>query len=166
MSSFAVYFSTLPVHLWGQGGVGQGGVEGGRDSPKAVSIPARRVERAWSQMSFVPGQPGQILFVQGCSRRVLMTTLPAPRPRRLGAASTSSTVIKSLDHQAGQKVELFHGSRVVALDGHQAQVHCLWGGTTGYDLSLPYTIHKVEQYISTPGSSSAPDADIARGCPR
>ncbi|CAN0564008.1 unnamed protein product, partial [Ectocarpus sp. 12 AP-2014] len=77
ITSYAVYFNTLPVHLWGGPRTGSGGGGGSeRTSPPPPSAPARRVPHAWSQVSFVPGHPGDVVFVQGRSCRVLWARLP------------------------------------------------------------------------------------------
>lgn len=75
--AYAVYFNTLPVHLWGRAQRGGSGAIGqdSRDS-RALQAPARRVRHAWSQVALVPGQEGEVIFVQGWSPRVLLTTLP------------------------------------------------------------------------------------------
>lgn len=109
--SYAVYFKTLPVHLWGRRGE-----DGTRNSPPIASAPARRLEHAWSQVTFVPGHAGELLFVQGWSNRVLLTSLPKVESRQFVSARSNS-----LGAAAGGRLGLLDGSRVVALDGHEAQ---------------------------------------------
>lgn len=70
-------------------------------------------------MSFVPGRPGDVVFVQGWSPRVLLTTLPKLEARRVGLLAPSD---QAAAPAAGGRFGLVTGSRVVALDGHQAQV--------------------------------------------
>lgn len=99
------------MHLWGR----RGGPDA-LDFPHIAPAPARRVEHAWSQVAFVPGHPGEVLFVQGCSPRVMLTTLP-----KVGAARPTA-LPRLLQTAAVGRFGLLDGSRVVALDGHQAQV--------------------------------------------
>ena len=107
--TYAVYFSTLPVHLWGRSQAG----DDSRASPPVPSAPARRVERPWSQMAFVPGHPGEVVFVQGWSPRVLLTNLSTEEEDRCGGGTTLAR---------GERFGLLEGSRVLALDGHGAHV--------------------------------------------
>ncbi|CAM9540198.1 unnamed protein product [Ectocarpus sp. 4 AP-2014] len=119
ITSYAVYFNTLPVHLWGGQRAGSGGGGGERTSPPPPSAPARRVPHAWSQVSFVPGHPGDVVFVQGRSCRVLWARLPEAGGRKAAAALTSRS--GSAEAAGGGRFGLVDGSRVVALDGHRAQ---------------------------------------------
>ncbi|CAM9837402.1 unnamed protein product [Pylaiella littoralis] len=118
-TSYAVYFSTLPVHLWGR----RGGGDGSGQPPPVASAPARRVPHSWSQVSFVPGHPGEVLFVQGWSCRVLWAELPRVKGPR-GMAQTSALSRPGGSRSGGAvrgRFGLVDGSRVVALDGHEAQ---------------------------------------------
>lgn len=109
--SYAVYFNTLPVHLWGRRGE-----DGARHAPPIASAPARRLDHAWSQVTFVPGHAGELLFVQGWSNRVLLTSLPKVKPRQFASARSNPS-----GDAAGGRFGLLDGSRVVALDGHEGQ---------------------------------------------
>lgn len=147
-TTYAVYFNTLPVHLWGRRG-GRGGRDDQADSdsarpppppPPAASAPARRVSNPWSSVSFVPAHAGEVVFVQGLSCRVLWAKIDididlprgegeeGPRPTRtstsmapLAAAAMPSAGAGGRSREAG-RFGLVDGARVVALDGHQAQV--------------------------------------------
>ncbi len=173
---YAVYFNTLPVHLWGGWGRrGEGGGDG-QSCPHPAAFastpttfhapaPARRLPHAWSCVSFVPEHPGEILFVQGWSCRVLWTMattmtstmtrarLPegeGPRQKQEGVAApmatnaTNALLVSGLSRSGsevavaaqgaaalggggggggGGRVGLADGSRIVALDGHKAQVN-------------------------------------------
>lgn len=59
------------------------------------------------------------MFVQGWSPRVLLSSLPKLEARRAGLLAPSD---QAAAPAAGGRFGLVTGSRVVALDGHQAQV--------------------------------------------
>lgn len=65
----------------------------------------------------MPGHAGELLFVQGWSNRVLLTCLPKVETRQFASARSNSS-----GAAAGGRFGLLGGSRVVALDGHEAQV--------------------------------------------
>lgn len=131
---YAVYFNTLPVHLWGRQGGDIGGDAGGA-SPRVASrtAPPRRVSHAWSQVAFVPEHPGEILFVQGWSCRVLWARLPEGEgPRKMATTALSGWSRSGLEFVeqgaaasgvgGGGRFGLVDGSRISALDGHKTQV--------------------------------------------
>ncbi|CAM9608464.1 unnamed protein product, partial [Sphacelaria rigidula] len=116
--SYAVYFSTLPVHLWDRGRRRGDGATG-QDSHASLATPARRVGHAWSQVAFVPGQEGEVVFVQGWSPRVLLTKLPQEQGGAGGARNMDSS--RQLSMSSSSSIGFLDGSRVAALNGHESQ---------------------------------------------
>ncbi|CAM9246347.1 unnamed protein product, partial [Discosporangium mesarthrocarpum] len=113
-SRYSVYFNTIPIFTRRDGRVGKVG------SPPALP---RRISQAWTQASFVPRGKGEVILVQGCSPRLLLTVLPDNNNN--GSPNATSGTMSSPGNSGRHSFGLVDGSRVVALEGHKAQVKCL-----------------------------------------
>ncbi|CAM9689163.1 unnamed protein product [Chrysoparadoxa australica] len=106
--TYAVYFCTAPLP------------DAVPDKPAAMG---KRLTLAWSLLRCIPGRPGEVLFVQGRSNRLLLAALPgSSSPLAPGLKRTES--LKGASMGAGGNV-FIDGSRVVMLGGHKALVRCI-----------------------------------------